>query len=176
MEKIDEEIKKEMLGMAERLMKACSGNITFNDNASLVRMDIKGNYYAGDHIDNGGGKEKSKDLSTEKIHEAIMELLDARDDDGRIIFREQQQWYAVYKVLNECCDFPKEMSEFAKRMNEWGMGKVSPSCNYDSIRAVVAGGGKLTSHPVKEWHLYASSADTREKKQIVVAERLMAML
>ena len=114
-------------------------------------------------------------LSEEQIKETLHTLLEATDEDGKRIFTEKGQWYAVYKVLSECHGYPCKISEFCDVMMNWGMDKVCPACTYESVRKV-PNQVKIPTPKVTLWHNYKDKADEKFKKQIDVAMKLMEIL
>ena len=120
-------------------------------------------------------KRTSLHASEEETKEAILALLEATDDDGKKIFTEKSQWYAVYKVLSECHGYPTNIREFCDIMKNWGMDEVSPACSYNSVRRIPSDISKSTTK-VALWNNYKSKADEKFKKQIIVANQLMEML
>lgn len=118
---------------------------------------------------------KHMNASEDKMKETLLALLQATDEEGKRIFTEKGQWYAVYKVLSECHGYPKKISEFCDIMKNWGMDKVSPACTYDSVKKV-PGQVNIPTPKVTLWHNYKDKADDKFKKQIIVAMKLMEML
>ena len=146
------------------------GSVTFNG----PMFDIHDNHHV--HIHNEQPmKRTSLHASEENTKEAILALLEATDEDGKKIFTEKSQWYAVYKVLSECHDFPSKMTDFCDIMKNWGMDGVSPACDYENIRKIpnqIA----IPTNKVALWHNYLDKAEVKFKKQITVAIRLMELL
>ena len=120
-------------------------------------------------------KRTSLHASEEETKEAILALLEATDDDGKKIFTEKSQWYAVYKVLSECHGYPTSIREFCDIMKNWGMDEVSPACTYDNIRKIPVQ-ASIPTNKVALWHNYQDKAEAKFKKQIIVAVRLMEWL
>lgn len=113
--------------------------------------------------------------SEEQVKSALLALLEATDEDGKKIFNEKSQWYAVYKVLAECHRYPTNIREFCDIMKNWGMDGVSPACTYNSVRKIPSDIPKSTTK-VALWNNYKDKADEKFKKQIIVANKLMEML
>ena len=146
------------------------GSVTFNG----PMFDIHDNHHV--HIHSGQPDKRSTlHASEEDIKNAVLTLLEATDEDGKKIFTEKSQWYAVYKVLSECHGYPTNIREFYNIMKNWGMHEISPACDYESIRKVP----KNVAFPTPKvalWHNYKDKAETKFKKQIVVAMKLMEQL
>lgn len=110
-----------------------------------------------------------------KVFEALGALLETADEQGRPIFCEKGQWYAVYRVLSELMGYPKEMRDFCNAMIAMGMDKASPAISYESIKKIPQN-VHLPSAKVTLWSTYLSRADEKMRKQIVVAMELMKKL
>ena len=113
--------------------------------------------------------------SEEEIKSALLALLQVTDEEGRHLFTEKGQWYAVYKELSECHGYPTNIREFCDVMKIWGMDKVAPACKYDSVKKV-PNQIQIPTPKVSLWHRYKDKADGKFKKQVVVAMKLMEML
>ena len=146
------------------------GNVTFNG----PLFDIHDNHHVHIHSEQPM-KRTSLHASEEEIKEAILALLEATDEDGKRILTEKSQWYAVYKVLSECHDFPSKMTDFCDIMKNWSMDGVSPACDYASIRKV-PNNVAFPTPKVTLWHNYKDKAEVKFKKQIMVAIKLMELL
>lgn len=119
-------------------------------------------------------KDSALSRAETKHRDAIKRLLDTTDEKGAPIFREQAQWYAVFKVLSVHYDYPSSMTQFCRIMTEWGMDKAVPKCNYESIKKVQQG-VKLPPRP-DLWYHKLRIADDKTKQQIIVAKRLIELL
>ena len=71
-------------------------------------------------------EDKLMNTSEEKMKKTLLALLDATDEEGKRIFTEKGQWYAVYKVLSECYGYPTKISEFCEIIKNWGWPKCLP--------------------------------------------------
>ena len=146
------------------------GSVTFNG----PMFHIHDNHHVHIHSEQAM-KRTSLHASEEEIKEAILALLKATDEDGKNVFTEKSQWYAVYKVLSECHGYPTNIREFCDIMKNWGMDRVSPACDYENIRKIpnqVA----IPTNKVTLWHNYKDKAEVKFKKQIMVAIGLMELL
>ena len=54
---------------------------------------------------NNGAKTAPQTQSDKNIKAAVEELLKAKEGDG-LVFSNKKQWWAVYKVLKEFCNYP----------------------------------------------------------------------
>ena len=120
-------------------------------------------------------EDKLMNASEEKMKKTLLALLDATDEEGKRIFTEKGQWYAVYKVLSECHGYPTKISEFCDIMTNWGMDKVTPACSYESVKKIPIH-VTPTSNKVILWHNLMDKAEPKFKKQILVAMKLMELL
>ena len=110
--------------------------------AIIIRGDVK-----GDVIGEGGvknethyhyGKEEGSMTNADKdIRAAPEELLEAKDESGEPIFRNKKQWWAVYRVLAEYCNFPSKMTAFVAKMKDMELKEVDEKrkLTYDSLSA-----------------------------------------
>lgn len=120
-------------------------------------------------------EDASLHASEEEIKKAILTLLESTGEDGKRIFTEKGQWYAVYKVLSDLHGYPSKMTDFCDIMKNWGMYEASPACDYESMRKVPNNVTFPTSK-VTLWHNYKDKAETKFTKQIMVAIKLMELL
>ena len=106
-------------------------------------------------------------------HTAVIlrELLDAKDEEGHRLMTDQQQWYAVYRVLEEYGNYPRQMSDFARAMAQLGMDRATPACKHDSLRKASQAFPRLACK-VSQWQQYSSLSEAYAK-QCRVAEWLI---
>ncbi|MBR6974387.1 MAG: hypothetical protein IKH80_07165 [Bacteroidaceae bacterium] len=109
----------------------------------------------------------------EDVKQAIVKLMEARDERNEYLIRDQDQWYAIFRVLSTFCGYPQKPSDFSKTMENLGMGEVRIPCKYDSFRKVSP--NQLPQN-VSLWHQYENTADQYSKKQVIVAIKLMDLL
>jgi len=161
--------------MAENKEKIQSLNIVMNGiTINGPMFDIHDNGTVNNYF-TASSEEKRMNASEEKIKQSILALLEATDKEGKKIFTEKAQWYAVYKVLSDGHGFPCKISEFCDIMLNWGMDEVNPACVYDSVRKVP----NQVSFPTPKvalWHQYKDRADDKFKKQIIVAMKFVELL
>lgn len=153
--------------------------VTFN--APMFDIHDNTNVYINASPDEQGGSRTpaptsaSSPVGDTKVFEALGALLEATDEQGRPIFTEKGQWYAVYRVLSEQMGYPKEMRDFCNAMTGMGMDKVCPAISYESIKKIPQN-VHLPSSKVTLWSTYLARADEKMRKQIVVAMELMKRL
>lgn len=116
-----------------------------------------------------------KDFTEQDVRQALQALLKAPATDGAgALMTDKAQWWAVYRVLNELCNYPQKMSDFFQLMKSWKMDKASPSCTYDSLKAAQKSVPKLSAK-VTLWGQYRDLSDVY-RKQCDVAAFLLRQL
>ena len=112
-------------------------------------------------------QEEKGDGMEERIRLAIEALYDCKDEDGKNIFTEKSQWYAVYRVLKEYMNYPEKMSDFVNMINERRWAEREPRCTYTAMKAV---SGRLTSLNVKcsLWENFKNISDAYRKQSLIV--------
>lgn len=113
--------------------------------------------------------------SEEKMKKAILATLEAKDENGDKIFTQNNQWWAVFRVLNKR-DICKNMKVFDTIMTNWGMDETTPPCKYESIKKASKDATGVLKNDVDTWHNYLNRTSDPEKKQILVAMELMKQL
>ena len=83
----------------------------------------------------------------------------------------QQQWYAVYRVLEEYDNYPRQMADFTRAMAQLGMDRVTPPCKHDSLRKASQAFPRLACK-VSLWKQYSTLSEAYGK-QCRVAEWLV---
>lgn len=113
--------------------------------------------------------------SEQEMKSTLETLLASTDEEGKRIFLEQGQWYAVYRVLSKWYGYPKTQPRFCQAMTDMGMNEAAPPCVYESVKKFPAY-SELAKTDVSLWHNQLNRAENREKKQIIVADKLMELL
>lgn len=90
---------------------------------------------------------------------------------GLPVFTDTMQWYAVYRVLSEHCNYPKNLSVFCRMMAEQLLTAGCPPCKYNTIRCVPNRLEKLAVS-TNLWQHYAKTSDAYAK-QCAVADFLL---
>jgi len=124
--------------------------------------------------DDATAKQQAMAKDDEDIQMAIAELYNAVDESGKKIFTDNSQWYAVFRVLKEYCNFPERITDFVVRINKNKWAEQVPFCKYESTKAINTK-LPLLSCKVSLWQQYKSINDNYEK-QCLVAEKLMKLL
>ena len=120
-----------------------------------------------------GAGASSNSKSEEEVKHAIEKLMEAKDDQNGFLMHDQNQWYAIFRVLSTFCGYPQKAPDFSRTMENLGMGAMRIPCRYDSFRKVSP--NKLPQN-VSLWHQFKNTADQYSMKQVVVAVKLMELL
>ena len=147
------------------------GSVTFNG----PMFDIHDNHHVVIQNKEVCPREEVQTTSDRQMTDILKALTEATDAEGTRVFAQQNQWYAVFRVLSEQCDYPANMKDFCRVMTDMGMGEATPPCRYESIKKVPA---EMTQLACKTtlWRSYLNRATTQAKKQIEVALKLMDLL
>lgn len=105
------------------------------------------------------------------MRQVLQELLVAKDENGDKLMVEQQQWFAVFRVLVEYGNYPRQMSDFARAMAQLGMDRATPACKHDSLRKASQTFPRLACK-VSQWQQYCSLSEAYAK-QCKVADWLI---
>lgn len=127
----------------------------------------------GIQINNKEAEGASLTNSDKDIKAAIIELQEAKDEDGKYLMHDSDQWYAVFRVLSHYCGYPTKPKDFEMTMKNLGSDSFRVPCNYENFRKVKP--NKLPQN-VDLWKEYWNSADQYSLKQIKVAVKLMEIL
>lgn len=178
-----EEIQKELLDMMKNGHINVAGNI------------VLGNQQVENHVDNveqggvgivmpGGTVNMTVASGTapltkadQDIKAAIEELLAARDENDAPLFRNKKQWWAVYRVLKEYCNYPSQMNSFVTKMNELGFSEIDEGRrpSYESIKKVSGDVPQMATTTTTTWNTVKEKSENYAQ-QYVVAEFLMKKL
>lgn len=149
----------------EEMLRALSA-IQINGNISQLCM---GDGYMT--VNNYPASQPSAPAGERHTADILRELLDAKDEEGRRLMTDQQQWYAVYRVLEEYDNYPRQMSDFARAMARLGMDQACPACKHDSLRKASQTFPRLACK-VSQWQQYCSLSEAYAK-QCKVADWLI---
>ena len=100
--------------------------------------------------------------SDQNIRAAIEALYEETMGDGQKLFTNQSQWYAVYRVLGEFCNYPTKMTDFVQAITDKGFAVTAPLCNYNSIKKA-SGTCPLLSCKLSLWKQYEDKSSAYEK-------------
>ena len=103
-----------------------------------------------------------------------MRLMDEKDEEGKYLIYEQEQFYGVKAVLTSpLCGLPSKPADFKKVMCNLNLDNLRVPYVYDSVRKVHP---HLLPNNVELWHQYLNIADEYSMKQVKPAVRLMELL
>ncbi len=124
----------------------------------------------------GGEKQTPLDINDKEIKEAIEELLQAKNEDGALLFRNKKQWWAVFRVLAECFNYPTQMRSFVTKMKELEVAVVDGErdLSYESL-SKASKDVPLMSVRVSSWNTVKDKSASYQQ-QYEVAEFLMRQL
>lgn len=109
----------------------------------------------------------------EEVKTAIEKLMNEKDSQDKFLMNDQEQWYAIFRVLSTFYGYPKKITDFCRTMKNLDMDKMRVPCKYDSFRKVSP--NQLPSN-VSLWVQYKNTTDHYSMKQVVVAVRFMELL
>ena len=134
-------------------------NIT-NENQTHTTMEKPSNIiynYGGTHYNQGAAIEQqiiyaandtkqqvnantisTADSTDEKLKTMISKLMDEKDSNGKYVFKEQQQWYAVYRIMADhhlCRD--NDLAGFCRMIDNLHL-PLRVACDYASLKKVNA--------------------------------------
>lgn len=131
------------------------------------------NYISGNQVFGETNVEKQS-TADNAVKEAIEKLMEEVDESGELIFSDNGQWYAVFRVLSELHNYPKKMTDFCKVMAGMDFDKCRVPCKYESIGERNKNLTKLACK-VSFWQQYSNISDAY-RKQCVVADFLLKVL
>lgn len=108
------------------------------------------------------------------VRRAIQATLEAVDEHGDKIFTQNNQWWAVHRVLQELRGYTPVTERFCTLMAEMGLGQSSPVCRANDV--VKGEQPRLNKISVKAWGEQLHRAKCAERRQIQVALELMRQL
>lgn len=171
------------IDIKELVKAAAEGFDLSNFNGDVVGVKIVENEFGtiepgGIGIQNiyNGSKDAPLTKSDKDIKAAIEELLAAKDDNDEPLFKNKKQWWAVYRVLKEHCNYPSHMNSFIAKMNELGFSEIDEGRrpSYESIKKV-AGDVPLMAATTTTWNTVKDKSDNYAQ-QYIVAEFLTKKL
>ena len=157
--------KKKMMGVT------FNGSVTFNgpmfdihDNKSVTIVNDRQH------------QEAPLTASEKDIKKAIEELLKEKDSQGEFVLKNKKQWWAVYRVLREFCNYPTKMTAFVAKMNDLRLdyAENGTTITYDSLSATTKD-VPLMNCSTSTWDSLKDKSDNY-MQQYVVANFLMLKL
>lgn len=145
------------------------------------RIYVQGNYIERQEIkvEKGGilnlgatQQMKHKEVEDEDIRDMIDDLLSEVDASGQRLMEDTAQWYAVFRVLSERCNYPAKLSDFCRLMAQMGYADAVPPCTYNTVKAVHL---QQLAVKVELWQQYRKVSEPLAK-QCAVAQFLLERL
>lgn len=166
--------KEEMLAMIARSGITVQGDLVLEKHVENEIGNVEDGGI-GVQIVNGA-KTAPQTQSDKNIKAAVEELLKAKERDG-LVFSNKKQWWAVYKVLKEFCNYPAQMTSFVSKMTELKLDSVDDKrrLTYDSLSAASKEVPHMTTCSPSVWVTQKDRSDNY-RQQYVVAEFLMLKL
>ena len=112
------------------------------------------------------GETKKLPPSQQKVKEAIETL----SKEG--VLTQQNQWWAIFRVLSDMHGYDKNKQTFSVTMENMGI-ETKVKCDYNKWRNTVC---PHLSASVETWKLKAEMLSEPEKRQLLVANRLIELL
>lgn len=165
--------KEEMMAALEAITKS---GITVKGDLVLekkVEYEVANVETGGIGIQINNANDAPMTISDKDIKAALIELQEAKDEDGKYLMHDYDQWYAVFRVLSHYCGYPTKPKDFEMTMKNIGSDSFRVPCNYENFRKVKP--NKLPQN-IDLWKQYLTSADQYSLKQIKVASKLMEIL
>jgi hypothetical protein len=135
------------------------------------------------NVENGGigiqivnDKDLPRTKSDKDVKSTIEELLRAKDEKGELVFKNKKQWWAVYRVLATYCNYPKKMTLFVTKINDFELDYAENTSilTYDSLSAAPKDVPLMSCSP-SAWDSLKDKSDSY-MQQYIVAEYLMIKL
>lgn len=140
--------------------------------------------YEVNNVENGGigiqivnDKEKTPLTVSDKDIKSVVEgLLKEKDKDGEPIFKNKKQWWAVYRVLGDFCNYPSKMTTFVSKMKDLELDNIDAKrmLTYESLAAAPKDVPLMGCIP-SNWGTLKDKSENY-MQQYVVAEYLMLEL
>ena len=114
-------------------------------------------------------------ITDKEIKIAIEELLNTKEN-GKPVFYNKKQWWAVFRVLKEYKDYPQNMTSFVNKIKELGciVPEEKQSLTYDSLSKASNNVPKMACSP-SVWGTLKDISDDY-MQMYVVADFLMRKL
>lgn len=105
----------------------------------------------------------------EEIKNAIIDVVS--------MFSVSTQWCAVYRILVDYCNYPKEITSFCKKIDELMKGvKLSFPCRYQSIQKVLSARAIFQKHYNNWKEVKLPKRDLVFRRQLFIAVSLLDCL
>lgn len=105
-------------------------------------------------------------LTDGQVAECIVELMPSLGFDN--------QWLAIYRILVDFCNFPKEIQAFCDKIDECLAGQcISRPCRYQNIQKYLDG---IFKEHYRKWHNYPHQEETAFVRQKQTAGKLLEII
>ena len=160
-----------MMDKTEMMGVTFNGSVAFNG----PMFDIHDNEHVT-IVNDRQRREAPLTASEKDIKKAIEELLKEKDSQGGFVFKNKKQWWAVYRVLHEFCNYPTKMTAFVAKMNDLPLdyAENATTMTYDSLSATPKD-VPLMNCSTATWDSLKDKSDNY-MQQYVVANFLMLKL
>lgn len=121
-------------------------------------------------------EEVSLTVSDKEIKAVVETMMKEQNKDGKFLFRNKKQWYAVYRVLETYCNYPSKMTLFVSKMKELELDNIDAkrTLTYESLAASPKEVPLMACAP-SNWSTLKDKSE-HYMQQYVVAEFLMLKL
>ena len=167
----------------KELAKTVAESLNLKDfNGDIVALKVVENEFGnieagGIGIQNNIVKDVPLTVSEKDIKATLEALLKEKDDNGKMLFKNKKQWWAVFRVLSTFCQYPKQMTSFKKKITDMEIdyGGNPNVITYDSLTDASNAVPQMATSSPSAWDTYKDINDNH-KQQYAVAEYLMIKL
>ena len=167
----------------KELAKTVAESLNLKDfNGDIVALKVVENEFGnieagGIGIQNNIVKDVPLTVSDKDIKTTLEALLKEKDDQGKLLFKNKKQWWAVYRVLSTFCQYPKQMNSFKTKITDMDIdyGGNPNVITYDSLASASKDVPQMATSSPSAWGTYKDVSDNY-KQQYAVAEFLMLKL
>ena len=167
----------------KELAKTVAESLNLKDfNGDIVALKVVENEFGnieagGIGIQNNIVKDVPLTVSDKDIKATLEALLKEKDDQGKLLFKNKKQWWAVYRVLSTFCQYPKQMNSFKTKITDMDIdyGGNPNVITYDSLVSASKDVPQMATSSPSAWGTYKDVSDNY-KQQYAVAEFLMLKL
>jgi len=140
--------------------------------------------YEVNNVENGGigiqiinGKDTPLTKSDKDIKAAIDELLKSKNENDEFIFKNKKQWWAVYRVLYQFCNYPSQMKAFETKIKELevSINDAKRELSYESLSKASNDVPQMAKCTPSAWNAF-KDINENYKQQYVIADFLMLKL
>lgn len=167
----------------KELAKTVTESLNLKDfNGDIVALKVVENEFGnieagGIGIQNNIVKDVPMTVSDKDIKATLEALLKEKDDNGKLLFKNKKQWWAVYRVLSAFCHYPKQMTSFKTKITDMEIdyGGNPNVITYDSLTDASKVVPQMATSSPSSWDTFKDVSDNY-KQQYIVAEFLMIKL